>query len=131
MELRRRLVPMLFIGAGAAFYFGLGPRWPTDQHLRVSLGNDAPRVTEVTVRCALDDVRPGDGDPDWVREVTFRYAKGQAPRILSYEPRLASGDYLVEIEEKTDEAGAFTTDRHAHLSGGTTTFDLSRGSEGR
>jgi hypothetical protein len=45
---------------------------------------------------------------------------------VSYEPRLANGDYLVEIELETDDARVRTTDRQMKLAGGTTSIDLSR-----
>jgi hypothetical protein len=111
---------MLFVGVGAAVYLSLAPKWPQDQHLRVVLGDDAPRIESVRLRCGKD------GEGEWMREVTFRYAKGEAPRIVSYEPRLANGDYLVEIELETDDARVRTTDRQMKLAGGTTSIDLSR-----
>jgi hypothetical protein len=118
MEGPRRLLPLVFLGVGATVYFSLLPKWPMEQRLRIALGDQAPRVEEVRVRC-------GEGS-DWAREVTFHYAKGQAPRIVAYEPRLANGDYLVEIEVKTDDARVLTTDRHLRLEGGSTSIDLSR-----
>jgi hypothetical protein len=111
---------MLLVGAGAAVYFSLAPRGPADQRLRIVLGNEAPRVEGVGVRCAQE----GGNDGEWVREVTFHYAKGKAPRIVSYEPRLASGPYLLEIEVETDDGHVETTDRHIQLAGGTTSIDL-------
>jgi hypothetical protein len=115
---RRRLLPLVFVGAGAAVYFSLSPKCPTEQSLRLMLGEQAPHVEEVRVRC-------GEGS-DWAREVTFYYAKGQAPRIVSYEPRLANGEYLVEIDVKTDDARVQTADRRVRLEGGSTSIDLSR-----
>ena len=114
----RRLVPILFLGAGAAVYFSLSPKWPSEQSLHIALGDQAPRVEEVRVRC-------GEGS-DWAREVTFHYAKGHAPRMVSYEPRLANGEYLVEIEVRTDDARVRTEDRRVRLEGGSTSIDLSR-----
>ena len=110
---------MLCVGVGAAVYLSLAPKWPQDQHLRVVLGDDAPRIQSVRVRCGKD------GEGEWMREVTFRYGKGAAPRIVSYEPRLVPGDYLVEIEVKTDDARVATTDHNIQLAGGTTSIDLS------
>jgi hypothetical protein len=111
---------MLFVGVGAAAYLSLAPKWPQEQHLRVVLGDDAPHIQSVGVRCGKDR------ESDWMREVTFRYAKGEAPRIVSYEPRLANGDYLVEIELEMADARVRTTDRQMTLAGGTTSIDLSR-----
>lgn len=110
---------LVFVGIGAAVYVWLGPRWPTEQHLRIALGDAGERVEEVTVRCAAAET-----GADWAREVTFRYAKGQAPRIVSYEPRLKSGEYLVEIEIRTDDDRVLTTDRRVRLEGGATSIDV-------
>src|SRR5580658_45293 len=114
----RRLLPIIFIGGGAAAYFSLSPKWPSEQSLHIALGDQAPRVEEVRVRCG--------GGSDWAREVTFHYAKGQAPRMVSYEPKLANGEYLVEIEVRTDDASVRTEDRRVRLEGGSTSIDLSR-----
>jgi hypothetical protein len=118
----RRWWSLALVGLGAAAIFSLAPRWPTDQRLRITLGDLASRAVGVRVRCGSVESRGGD---DWAREATFRYAKGEAPRIVSYEPRLASGDYRVEIEVETDDAHVMTEDRQVQLAGGTTSIDLS------
>jgi hypothetical protein len=110
------------VGLGIALYLVLSPKAPNDQRLRLRLGDTAPGVSELRVRSRS----AGSVDGDWEREVTFHYAKGQAPRIVSYEPRLANGDYLVEIELKTDDSPALVTDRRVKLEGNSTTIDLSR-----
>jgi hypothetical protein len=125
MEVRRRLLPVLFLGVGAVVYLSLAHQWPTDQHLRLVLGDVSARVEEVTLRCARSE--PGSSD-DWLREVTFHYAKGGAPRIVSYEPRLTDGDYLVQIETRTDDVRVLTYDRRVRLAGGTTSIDLPQAS---
>jgi hypothetical protein len=118
----RRRGRIAFLGLGIALYFLLAPKAPNDQRLRLRLGDTAPGVSEVRVRSRS----AGSADGDWEREVTFHYAKGQAPRIVSYEPRLANGDYLVEIELKTDDSPALVTDRRVKLEGNSTTIDLSQ-----
>jgi hypothetical protein len=125
MAVQRRLLPILVVGVGAAFYFSLAPQWPADQHLRLVLGDASSRVEEVTFRCARSEAGPRD---DWLREVTYPYAKGSAPRIVSYEPRLASGEYLVEIEIHTDDARVVTLDRHVELGGRTASINLPQAS---
>jgi len=108
----------LFLGAGVLAYLSLAPRWPSEQHVRIRLGDRREAVTELRVRSGS----PGaDSAADWDREVTFHYAKGQAPRIVSYEPRLVSGDYLVEIEQTTSDGRVRTEDRRVRLEGGSTT----------
>ena len=119
MGVTKRLFPLLLVGAGAALYFSLSPAWPADQHLRILLGDLAPHAVEVRIRCGKS------GEGDWSREVTFPYASGNAPRMVSYEPRLVSGDYLVEIDVKTDDERVRTRAREVHLAGGTTSIDLS------
>jgi hypothetical protein len=119
MQVKHRLLPALLVGAGVAVFLSLRGAWPSDQHLRIVLGDRAPRVEEVRVRC-------GPGDGEWTREVMFHYAAGAAPRIVSYEPRLASGDYLVEIDVEGDDRHVRTTEHHIQLAGGTTSIDLSQ-----
>ena len=120
--MRRRLLPLLFVGVGAAVYLSVAPRLPKEQHVRVVLGDAAPRVVGVSVRCAEGDADGGD----IVGEVRYVFAPGRAPRIVSYEPRLAGGDYLVEIDVETDDRRVATTDRRVRLAGGTTSIDVSR-----
>ena len=91
---RHKVASLVLVAALVAVYFVLGPKIPRDQVVHVVLGNAAPRVTEVRARYAEAGARDGD----FTREVTFRYAEGAAPRIITHEPRLPSGDYLVEIE---------------------------------
>ena len=112
---------MLLVGAGVAVYVSLQARWPAQQHLSIRLGDVAPRTEEVRVRCARD------GDGDWAREVTLDYGGGVAPRTVKYEPELANGSYVVQIEVKTNDGRVRATDHHIQLAGGTTSIDLSGG----
>jgi hypothetical protein len=114
-------VRLLFLCAGVLAYLALAPRWPSEQRLRIRLGEGREAVTELRVRCANAGTREADAASDWAREVTFHYAKGQAPRIVSYEPRLTSGDYVVEIEQTTIDGRVRTEDRRVRLEGGSTT----------
>jgi hypothetical protein len=124
---RRRLFPLGIAAVGVAVYFFLAPRAPVDQGIRIVLGEAAPRVTEVDVRYVATGA-----NPDVAREVTFRYAPGAAPRIVSHEPRLANGDYVVQMEFDLSTAspqvaqGHVTVDRPVTLLGGTTSLDVSR-----
>jgi hypothetical protein len=123
----RRLSPLLpsararwlFLGVAVAVLLWLSPSWPTEQHIRIRLGEARDQIVEVRVRCGTAE------GAEWTREVTFRYAKGQAPRIVSYEPRLVSGEVLLEIEQTTSDGRVRTTDRHLRLEGGTTSIDVS------
>lgn len=91
---RRRLGPLVLIGAGVVMMLFLGPKMPRDQLVHVVLGDAAARVSEVRIRYADPDA----SDADFAREATFRYAQGAAPRVLTHEPRLANGEYALEIE---------------------------------
>jgi hypothetical protein len=100
----------------------LSRRWPRDQAVRIVLGDTAPVVTDVAIRYGQAD--------DWQREVTFHYAPGHAPRIVSHEPRLASGDYDVQVEigraDGPAPRGALRITRHVTLDGNATSLDVSR-----
>ena len=124
VEGRRLLRIPLFLGAfGVAL--ALSRHWPTDQSVHVVLGDGAARATELRIRYA--DL--SSGHDDWQREATFRYAAGHAPRIVSHEPRLTSGEYDVEIEVNVTDgptaSHTVTTTRRVTLSGGSTSVDLS------
>jgi hypothetical protein len=90
--LKGRLVRLpLLVGALAIGLF-LSRQWPKDRLIHVVLGDAATGVVALRLRYT----QVGDAEPD--REVTFRYAPGRAPRIVNHEPRLATGDYDVDIE---------------------------------
>ncbi len=89
---RRRLGSVLIVALGLALWLVLGRKVPKDQVVHVVLGDAAPRVTQVRLRYTAD------GEADVLREAAFEYAAGRAPRIVTHEPRLAGGDYLVEID---------------------------------
>jgi hypothetical protein len=60
------------------------------------------------------------------REATFRFPDGNAPRIVTHEPRLADGDYVVEIDILSRFASHSTTfERRVTFQGNTTSIDLS------
>jgi hypothetical protein len=125
VEGRRLLrIPLLLAALGVALT--LSRRWPSDQAVHVVLGDAAPRATELRIRYA--DL--SSGHDDWQREATFHYAAGHAPRIVNHEPRLASGEYDVEIEvsvaDGPSESHTVTTTRRMTLNGGSTSVDVSR-----
>jgi hypothetical protein len=121
----RRFAPLGLLIPAVAAAATLKPRWPKDQSIRYELGAAAARVEEVDARFAPYDAASAQGNApaEWAREVTYRYAAGQAPRTVSYAPRLADGDYTVEIEIRASGRRAVVR-RRVTLEGGTTTVDL-------
>ncbi|WP_394849829.1 hypothetical protein LZC95_20530 [Pendulispora brunnea] len=98
----------------------LAPKLPHDQTVHIVLGSGAGRVSQLQVRYygPLPDEEPGGY---FAREATFRYGQGViAPRIVDHAPRLADGDYVVEIAVSTD-AGNNTVSRQVHLEEGRST----------
>ena len=120
----RILVPVAAL-AVASF---LGNSWPRTQTVHYVLGDAAGRVAELDARWATD----GDAAHDaWTREATFRYSAGQAPRVVTHEPRLADGNYTVQIDIRSegghgDTAGIATVTKHISLGGGVTDIELAR-----
>ncbi len=122
----------------------LARSWPTEHTLRVVLGDAAPRVTEVRLRydaaseSGAGGRRGGARAVEPEREVSFRYAKGRAPRIVSHEPRLASGDYDVDIEveiarqaDRSESPSAVVAvTRRLSLREGAVSVDVTRDLEG-
>jgi hypothetical protein len=134
---RRRLLYLL-LGLGVTVALIFAPKVPKDQSVRFVLGAAAARVTELEVRYARrEDANAAGGgrgqgagplakshdEIEWLREATFHYTVGDAPRIVTHDLRLPAGEYLLEIEIATVSARA-TVERKAMLDG-TTSFDLS------
>jgi hypothetical protein len=121
---RRRVARIVILVAVAAVYFTLAPRWPKDNVVHVVLGAAAPEVEEATLRYA---VAPKNGPmvEDWTREATFRFPGASAPRVLTHEPRIADGDYVVEIEILKNSHAIVRIQRRVSFAGGTTSIDVS------
>ncbi len=116
---RKRLLRLLLLGAALVVAMMLARHWPKDQTVHYVLGDGAARVAEVDARWA-----EGRASEDWTREATFRYAPGEAPRIVTHEPKLPDGDYTVEIEIASSSARNVVR-RNVTLSGsGSTSIDL-------
>jgi hypothetical protein len=117
---RKRILRLLLLGAGLFIAMLLARHWPKEQTVHYVLGDGASRVEEVEARWA-----EGRSSEDWTREATFRYAPGQAPRIVTQEPRLPDGDYTVEIEIAAADAARNVVRRNVTLTGGgSTSIDL-------
>ena len=111
---------------------------PADQTVHYVLGEAAPRVEELDVRWREDGplwrARGGPRnaplvDPsndDLIREVSYRFAPGTAPRIVTHEPRLSNGDYSVEIDvvlASSDNSRTHVS-RRVQLTGGVLSIDV-------
>ncbi len=124
-KLKGRVAKLVVVAAAVTLFLFLGRDWPKDQHVRLVLGDAAPRVEELTVRYAPRATE------DWTREVSFRYVPGGgdsgrlAPRIVTHEVRLADGEWTVEIEvaSKTDRA---TVKRRVTLEGKAVSIELAQ-----
>jgi hypothetical protein len=117
---RKRLLRLLLLGAALVVAMLIARHWPKEQTVHYVLGDGATRVEEVDARWA-----EGRSSEDWTREATFRYAPGQAPRIVTHEPRLPDGDYTVEIEIASASAARNVVRRNVTLTGGgATSIDL-------
>jgi hypothetical protein len=108
---------VLLLGALAAA-LALGRGWPHDQTIQFVLGGAAPRVEQLEARWA----RAEAGD-DSLREVSFRFVHGTAPRVVTDPIRMADGDYVAEITIVADGESA-RVERRVKLGGGVTSIDL-------
>jgi hypothetical protein len=148
---RVRIARVVIVVAAAAVYFTLSSRWPKDNVVHIVLGPAAGQVSELRVGYAPAS-KNGPMAEDWTRGATFRFPGGSAPRIVTNEPRVADGDYVVEIEivkasSKERDASAVVVDagasaldaatdavirvmRRVTLQGGTTSIDVSEAAMG-
>jgi hypothetical protein len=111
---RRGAIVVLAAGVALAAWVALGPNAPKDNTVRLVLGDKSAEVTEL-------DLRYSDGD-EVVRDATLRYPEG-APRVVSHEVRIKTGEYRLEVVAKS-KSGPKTLDRRLRLEGGTTQVDL-------
>lgn len=115
-----RLLSLLALAGSLAAAVPLTQHWPKEQTVHYVLGDAAPRVRELDARWAEGR---GGADDEWSREATFRYGAGQAPRVVTHQPRMPDGDYTVEIDLVSDSDRSTVT-KHVTLSGGSTSIDL-------
>jgi hypothetical protein len=120
-----RLLSLVALAGGLAAALPLAQRWPKEQTVHYVLGDAAPRVQELDARWSegTSAGAGGGAEDDVSREATFRYARGQAPRVVTHLPRLPDGDYTVEIDVVTGSERSTVT-RRIKLAGGATSIDL-------
>jgi hypothetical protein len=112
---------LILVTAALATATVLGKHGPKDQTVHYVLGSAAARVEEVDASWIPGD-KHGESQES-LRDVSFRYAPGHAPRVVTHEPRLPDGDYTVKIEIVA-ESRRNVVERHVRLSGGATSIDL-------
>ncbi len=118
-----RIVIPLAVVAGV-YFTAIASRWPRDNVIHVVLGAASTQVSSVTLRYAPAP-KNGPMVEDWTREATFSFSGGNAPRVMTHEPRLADGDYVVEIEILKASHAIVRVQKRVTLEGGTTSIDVS------
>ena len=112
MNARPRVLRLLLLVAVLGIGLVLTRHWPSEQSVHIVLGDAAPGVQGLSLGYTIAEGAPSSADgatADRERQVTFHYAKTGAPRIVTHEPRLVSGEYDVDIEiERTDTSGSAT-----------------------
>ena len=94
----------------------LAARAPREQHVKLVLGDFAPRVMSLELQYV-------DAEGALARDARFSYSAAGAPRVVSHEPQLADADYRLRIDIDTRE-GRRSVERRVTLGGGTTQVDL-------
>jgi hypothetical protein len=115
-------VSMIILLAGAlAVATALGKHRPKDQTVHYVLGDAAGRVEEIDA--SWFERGKDDESQESLRDVSFRYVLGRAPRVVTHEAHLADGDYTVKIEIVA-VSGRTVVERHVRLSGEATSIDV-------
>jgi hypothetical protein len=111
---------LFLVGAVAVLAATFARGFPRAQTVHYVLGDGAARVEEIDARWTEGK---GREDGALMRAAAFHYAPGQAPRVITHEPRLADGDYTVEIDIVANRERRTVT-REVALGGGTTNIEL-------
>lgn len=120
---RRRIGSLVFLAVGLAIAMALGQLAPSEQHIHVILGNRAPEVTAVTLQYVA-----GAGSGEIADETSFRYEAGKAPRIVSHDPKLSTGEYRLTVDVEMREIRR-SVERQVTLKGGSTQVDVANALE--
>ena len=83
------------------------------------LGSRASDVEELTVRWTSPT------DPEFTRQTMLHFQRGSAPRVVHTEPRLADGDWAVEVEVASGGHFASVRRKVALGEASTTSLDVS------
>jgi hypothetical protein len=115
---RGRLARLVLVVGAILVALTLGKTWPSDMAVHFVLGDAAARVEQLDA-CWSEGTYPSDCS----REVSFRFVRGAAPRVVTSTMRIAAGDYVVHITIVADGERSIV-DRRVTLGGGVTSIDL-------
>ena len=91
-SLRRRLAPLLLLGAGVGAYLAMGPKLPRDHDVTLDLGSTPNDITAIE----LSWTDPRSSSDEAVLTTRWNFGKGGAPSRLNARVRLAGGTWQVE-----------------------------------
>ncbi|MFO0741184.1 MAG: hypothetical protein U0270_35115 [Labilithrix sp.] len=120
---KRRIGSLVFLAFGLGVAMWLGQNGPQEQHVHVILNERAPIVTGVSLQYV-------GANGDVANETSFHYRPGQAPRIVSHDPRIPSGEYRLRVDVDTTQADSpdsrKSVEKQVTLKGGSAQVDVSR-----
>jgi len=103
--LRRRIAPLLLVGAGLGAYTMVAPKLPHEHEVVLDLGAAASDITGIE----LAWTNPRAPSDEAALTTRWNFAKGAAPGRLRAHVRLADGEW--EAEVAVERAGATETTR--------------------
>lgn len=112
--LRRRVAPLLLLGAGAGAYLAMGPKLPRDHEVILDLGHSATDISSIELSWS----DPRSSSDEAALTTRWSFTPGTAPSRLVARVRLADGPWLAEAT--IERAGAPPTtrwSRQVNLSG--------------
>ena len=115
---KRRIGSLVFLAVGLGIAWYLGQNGPQEQHVHVILNERAPLVTGVSLQYTA-------ANGDVANETSFHYSPGQAPRIVSHDPKIPSGDYKLKVDVDLPDSRK-TVEKQVTLKGGSAQVDVSR-----
>lgn len=118
---KKRLVYLGLLIAAVGIFLVMSRVWPREQTIHVILGEAAPRVEEVEL--SFIPAGAAEDDDSRARRISLHYPAHDAPQAITQAPKLANGDWLIELAVMVP-GDSIVVHRRLKLEGGVVTLDV-------
>jgi len=105
MPSRRRFLSLILLAGGVAAAVSMLPHWPKERAIDFRIEEDTGSVVGLDVAWSRADGAETGGEP--VLGSSFRFAPGEAPKIIHTTVHLPDGSYELDITlERSDRSAS-------------------------